>query len=82
MRRTGVFATREEVARLKEQAGQAAETPAIALSVADGLAGRDFASLARERLMHWCHEAALAHGLPEVPGWYGCDLETGEFLEA
>lgn len=27
-----------------------------------------------------CHIMALAHGLPEVQGYYGIDLETGEFL--
>lgn len=28
------------------------------------------------------HKLALAHGLPEIEGYYGCDLETGEFLSA
>ena len=40
-----------EVLRLSREAHQ---TPVIALSVADGIAGRDFASLARQRVFdHW-----------------------------
>lgn len=26
------------------------------------------------------HRAALAHGLPEIPGYYGIDLRNGEFV--
>jgi hypothetical protein len=36
---------------------------------------------------HWpespqvvCHRIALTHGLPEITGYYGCDLRTGEFV--
>lgn len=28
------------------------------------------------------HRAALAHGLPEIKGYYGIDLRNGEFVEA
>ena len=28
-----------------------------------------------------CHRYALTHGLPEITGYYGCDLRTGEFLK-
>lgn len=28
------------------------------------------------------HKLALQHGLPEIPGFYGCDLRTGEFVKA
>ena len=28
------------------------------------------------------HRIALAHGLPEIPGYYGCDLRTGELVQA
>ena len=28
------------------------------------------------------HRFALAHGLPEITGYYGCDLRTGEFVKA
>lgn len=26
------------------------------------------------------HRSALSHGLPEIPGYYGIDLRTGEFV--
>lgn len=26
------------------------------------------------------HRAALKHGLPEIPGYYGIDLRNGEFV--
>lgn len=28
------------------------------------------------------HRMALAHGLPEIPGYYGADLKTGEILKS
>jgi hypothetical protein len=28
------------------------------------------------------HRYALAHGLPEIPGYYGMDMKTGEFVKA
>ena len=28
------------------------------------------------------HRSALAHGLPEIPGYYGIDLSTGELIKA
>lgn len=28
------------------------------------------------------HEIALSHDLPEIPGYYGCDLTNGEFLSS
>ena len=28
------------------------------------------------------HSMALAKGLPEIPGYYGADLSTGEIVEA
>ena len=27
------------------------------------------------------HRYALAHGLPEIPGYYGIDLKSGEFVK-
>lgn len=48
--------------RLMELSAAAHRTPVIALSVADGIAGRDFASLAHERVMaHW-RELAKKYG--------------------
>lgn len=65
MTRTGVFATPEEVVILKA----AASAPLIMLQ-----AGMP------ESPQKKAHRYALAHGLPEITGYYGIDLRTGEFL--
>lgn len=80
LQHTDIFATAEEVAELKRLAGEASRTPVIALSVADGLAGNDFAATAWRRARQACHKAALDHGLPEFDGFYGIMLDTGEFV--
>ena len=69
----------EELKELSKLAKAAANMPVMALSVRDGLEGRDFAATARERMMKRCHEIALAHGLPEIPGYYGITSD-GEFV--
>lgn len=71
---TGVFATEEEQAKAQELAKQAASTPVILLGGTYDMAGK-----ARERMYETVHGYALAHGLPEIPGWYGMD-ERGEFI--
>ena len=76
---TGVFATTDEVKELQALANQAARTPVIAFSSAHalkrgGLSG-DMWRLANER----CHAIALAHGLPEIQGFYGLTAD-GEFV--
>lgn len=76
---TGVRCTPEELAALKENAHRAAGTPVIALSLADGLAGRDFATQAWRGAQEECHACALRHGLPEFEGFYGITQE-GEFV--
>jgi len=76
---TGVYATEDDVRELKVLADKAYDTPVMAMTVADGLAGRDFASLARERLFKACHQLALKHGLPEIRGYYGLHA-SGEFV--
>ena len=44
----------EDWAELVRLSQEAHRTPVIALSLADGLAGRDFASMARQRVLdHW-----------------------------
>jgi hypothetical protein len=62
---TGVFATKEEIDLMKA----ACNKPYIRVGG------------------HWpespeqiVHKIALRHGLPEIPGYYGCDLRTGEFV--
>jgi len=80
MKATGVFATAEEIAFLKEKAHVARTTPAFGLSSEQVLSGRDFASLAHLDASRACHALALKHGLPEISGYYGIDL-SGEFVE-
>jgi hypothetical protein len=77
---TGVFATSEETAELQELAKTARRTPVMALSLAEGLAGWDFASQARKRMQDRLQETAMAHGLPDFEGYYGLTME-GEFVK-
>lgn len=65
MIKTGVFATEEEIETMK----RALDTPYM---IFGGKPPRSAAEVA--------HSLALAHGLPEIPGRYGCDLRTGEFV--
>jgi hypothetical protein len=67
MTKTGVFATADEIENLKA----AVKAPLIALNY--GMPASP-ASIA--------HSYAIAHGLPEVSGYYGIDLQTGEFVSA
>lgn len=65
MKGTGIIATAEEIALLK----RSLNTPAIALQCGAPASPQAI-----------CHSFALAHGLPEVAGFYGIDLGTGEFM--
>jgi hypothetical protein len=67
MNHTGTFATEDEIESLKASLSQ----PYIVIG---GIPPRSPAEVA--------HSFALGHGLPEIQGYYGCDLETGEFLTA
>ena len=67
VKQTGVFATNEEIQTMKNACNQ----PYIMVGG------------------HWpdspqqvAHRLALNHGLPEIEGYYGCDLQTGEFVTA
>ena len=62
---TSVFATNDEIERMKH----AVSMPFIKI-------GDRWPKSAQEV----AHEFALKHGLPEIPGYYGCDLRTGEFI--
>lgn len=66
MRYLGVFATAEEVDHLK----RVLNTPYIVIG-----------GVEPESPLRATHRIALAHGLPEIPGYYGCDLRTGEFVQ-
>ena len=64
MKKTGIFATEDEVNALMI----ALCTPLIALQCGP-----------RKSTQAICHEYALAHGLPEITGYYEID-EVGEFV--
>lgn len=80
MTKTAIYATPEEIEALKKGLSRAQNTPAFGLSSAQVLSGNDFASMAWRDVKRACHYAALQHGLPEIEGFYGIDLQTGEFL--
>jgi hypothetical protein len=63
--RTGVYATDEQ----KERMRAAMSAPVILVG---GVGPRSPQQVA--------HACALEQGLPEIRGYYGCDLETGEFV--
>lgn len=67
MNYTGVFATEAEIETLKGLAS----APYL---IFGGQPPRD--------PLKESHRLALEHGLPEVEGYYGCDLSTGEFVSA
>lgn len=73
--RTGIFATVEENMVISALVQAARRTPVIAL-------GRSEAAwLEWQRVKQRIHAMALAHGLPEVPGFYGYDGAAREFLK-
>ena len=67
MKRLGIFASKKEIEIMKTACSQ----PYIRIG------GRW-----PESPQEICHEIALKHGLPEIKGYYGCDLKTGEFVKA
>jgi hypothetical protein len=67
MKYTKVFATKEEIQTLKDVCSQ----PYIVVG------GHE-----PESPLQAAHRLALGHGLPEITGYYGCDLRTGEFVKA
>jgi hypothetical protein len=79
---SGVFANDGEIFELETMAEEAGQTPVIMLSGQDPFGHEpDFASQAWGRVNRKVHEFALAHGLDDFEGYYGCDLGTGEFLK-
>ena len=66
MKKTGVFATKEEIEHLKIQV----RTSGMFLP-----GGQPMGNPQKE-----CHRLALKHGLPEITGYYGITNE-GEFVE-
>lgn len=79
MKGTGVKATPEDFEKLKRLANRGwrpGETM-ITFSVGEGIK-RDGATVVAQQE---CHKLALAYGLPEIPGYYGIDLD-GEFVQS
>ena len=79
MKRTGVFASEDEKKAIVEAVQQARSTPVIALSMSHGFDG-GFSGDAWQFVKDIINKTAEAHGLPTIPGDYGFDPETGEFL--
>lgn len=72
---TGVFLTPGELTEIKEMAEGARNAPVITITSG----GPDMASLAWEGVRRRLYSLALAHGLPEIVGYYGVDAE-GQLL--
>ncbi len=79
--RTGVFATEAETQEISDLAAAARSTPVMAVSSAHGLDSGGFAGDAWRRVNETIYGHALAHGLPEVEGFYGFDPSNAEFLD-
>ena len=75
MKYTGVRATQEEIEECRKLSEAASSTPMIMLNVSGGPSAS-----AWDRTKKRCHELALAHGLPEINGYYGMTMD-GEFVE-
>ncbi len=79
MKKTGIFATKEEIEILQKELLQAQNTPVIAFSSEHALNKGGLAGEAWQELREHCHKIALKYGLPEIQGFYGMD-EKGEFV--
>ena len=67
MTRTGIFASEKEI----EEIRHARDMPCIRIG-----------GHLPETVNEVCHRLALKHGLPDIRGYYGCDLSNGEFVTA
>jgi hypothetical protein len=72
---TGVKATPEELVELQALAKTASQTPVMTMNSDQP----SFAERAWERCLKRTHVLALAHGLPEITGYYGI-TQDGEFV--
>lgn len=77
MKRLSIFATAEEIEHIKH----CATMPVMAFTnpAAPGPGVSPVIPFC-ESPLEAAHRAALAHGLPEIPGYYGIDLSNGEFV--
>ena len=72
---TKVFATKEEIEALCKP------HPYLIFGTMPANDKGERLPIESESAQQHCHRLALAHGLPEFDGYYGCDLETGEFVK-
>lgn len=75
---TGVKLTILEIENVRSMAQTAARTPVISF---DGTSP-DLSQVAWKMVSKQIHSYALAHGLPEIEGYYGCDLGNGEVVRS
>lgn len=80
MKHTNVFASEDEIKQVKEAVQRAQSTPVIAFSSRHALEEGGLSGQAWKDAKELCHEFALAHGLPEITGYYGMTNE-GEFVK-
>jgi hypothetical protein len=80
MKRLGIFITKAENKELRKLLKIAQETPVIAFSSAHALNEGGLSGQAWTRVKERTHAIALSKGLPEIRGFYGCDLESGEIV--
>ena len=73
MKYTGIYATGEEFEDLSNlaRAGWMSGDMVIVSSVMEGIR-KDLATIDAKTA---CHKLALAHGLPEIEGYYGIDKD-------
>ena len=74
MTRTGVFATKEEIEDMQSP------VPYMVMGTIKREDGSGYDPVLPRSPQEKCHFYALRHGLTEIDGYYGCDLETGEFV--
>ena len=67
MKRTNVFADKKEIEYIKSRQN----APVMLVGGVD---------TSRPTALEAAYKAAIKHGLPEVTGYYGIDLITGEFV--
>lgn len=79
MKHTGIYATKEEIDQCFNAAKRAAHTPVITFSSRHALEEGGLSGQAWKSAKELCHETALAHGLPEIQGFYGM-TQDGEFV--
>lgn len=73
-------ATKAEIKQVVRLYNTAQNTPCMALTSAQAVEGRDFATMAWDDVYEKIETLALKHGYPKRKKRYGLNCETGEFL--